>query len=68
MTVILKQKDCDKEHRCYSTRMRGEGLMVQSINRLFELSKAKYFQNTEPRPKLRTYLFVKTSKGQMGLF
>lgn len=52
----------------YNTRMRGEGLMVQSINRLFELSKAKYFQNTEPRPKLRTDLFVKTNKGQMGLF
>ena len=52
----------------FGKRMKGEGLMVQSINRLFELSKAKYFSSAPKRPILRTDLFVKTNKGQMGLF
>jgi DNA repair photolyase len=52
----------------FGNRMRGEGLMVQSIQRLFELSKAKYFSSASKRPALRTDLFVKTNKGQMGLF
>ncbi|MHA7099398.1 PA0069 family radical SAM protein [Roseivirga pacifica] len=51
----------------FGARMRGEGRMVQSIHRLFELSKAKYFQHSG-RPKLRTDLFIKTNRGQMGLF
>lgn len=51
----------------FGTRMHGEGRMVQSIHRLFELSKAKYFPGSA-RPKLRTDLFVKTNRGQMGLF
>lgn len=52
----------------FGNRMKGEGLMVQSIQRLFELSKAKYFSGASRRPPLRTDLFVKTNKGQMGLF
>jgi DNA repair photolyase len=52
----------------FGNRMKGEGLMVQSIQRLFELSKAKYFSGASHRPPLRTDLFVKTNKGQMGLF
>jgi DNA repair photolyase len=52
----------------FGKRMKGEGLMVQSIHRLFELSKAKYFSSAPKRPLLRTDLFVKTNKGQMGLF
>ncbi|MFT6828907.1 MAG: DNA repair photolyase [Roseivirga sp.] len=52
----------------FGNRMKGEGLMVQSIQRLFELSKAKYFSGAPHRPELRTDLFVKTNKGQMGLF
>ncbi len=52
----------------FGNRMRGEGKMVQSINRMFELSKAKYFGHKPKPPKLRTDLFVKTDRGQMGLF
>jgi DNA repair photolyase len=52
----------------FGKRMKGEGLMVQSIHRLFEHSKAKYFSSAPKRPLLRTDLFVKTNKGQMGLF
>lgn len=51
----------------YGMRMRGDGRMVQSIQRLFELSKAKYFPKRE-KTQLRTDLFVRTSKGQMKLF
>ncbi|MFT7270223.1 MAG: DNA repair photolyase, partial [Roseivirga sp.] len=47
----------------FGKRMKGEGLMVQSIHRLFELSKAKYFSSAPKRPLLRTDLFVKTNKG-----
>ncbi len=52
----------------YGFRMRGEGRMVQSINRMFEISKAKYFSSKTLVPPLRTDLFVKTNKGQLGLF
>lgn len=52
----------------FGMRMRGEGRMVQSIHRMFELSKAKYFGGKPKAPPLRTDLFVKTNRGQMGLF
>lgn len=52
----------------FGARMRGEGLMVESIHQLFAVSKAKYFGNAHHRPPLRTDLFVKTNRGQMGLF
>jgi len=51
----------------FGNRMRGEGRMVQSIHRLYELSKSKYFPKREKKP-LRTDLFVRTTKGQLGLF
>ena len=51
----------------YGARMRGEGRMVQSIHRLFQLSKAKYFE-PNPHPPLRSDLFIKTRKGQMNIF
>lgn len=51
----------------FGNRMRGEGRMVQSIHRLYELSKAKYFPKREKKP-LRTDLFVRTTKGQYNLF
>ena len=52
----------------FGARMRGEGLMVESIHQLFSVSKAKFFVNYQHRPPLRTDLFVKTNRGQMGLF
>ncbi|OEK06910.1 PA0069 family radical SAM protein [Roseivirga misakiensis] len=52
----------------FGKRMRGDGRIVQSIHRMFELSKAKCFTGIPHRPPLRTDLFVKTNKGQMGLF
>ncbi len=52
----------------FGNRMCGEGKMVQYISRMFEISKAKYFGNMPKPPKLRTDLFVKTNRGQMGLF
>ena len=51
----------------FGNRMRGEGRMVQSIHRLYELSKAKYFPKREKKT-LRTNLFVRTTKGQYNLF
>jgi DNA repair photolyase len=51
----------------YGYRMRGEGRMVQSIHRLIELSKIKYFKGPQP-PPLRRDLFIKTNRGQMGIF
>ena len=51
----------------FGSRMRGEGRMIQSIQRLFELGKAKYFPKTE-KTVLRTDLFVRTEKGQLRLF
>lgn len=51
----------------FGYRMRGEGRMVQSIHRLIELSKAKYFKGPKP-PPLRRDLFIKTNRGQMGMF
>ena len=51
----------------FGNRMRGEGRMVQSIHRLYELSKAKYFPKREKKT-LRTDLFVRTTKGQYNLF
>lgn len=52
----------------FGARMRGEGLMVESIHQLFAVSKAKYFGSSHHRPPLRTDLFVKTNRGQMDLF
>lgn len=52
----------------FGQRMRGEGRIVQSIHRMFELSKAKYFKDIPQRSSLRTDLFVRTTKGQLGLF
>ena len=51
----------------FGLRMTGEGNMVASIHRMMELSRNKYFDE-ENFPKLRKDLFVKTNKGQMGLF
>lgn len=51
----------------FGNRMHGEGRMVQSIQRLYELSKAKYFPIREKK-SLRTDLFVRTTKGQYNLF
>ena len=52
----------------FGKRMQGEGIMVESIHKLFAISKTKYFGNSHHRPPLRTDLFVKTKRGQMGLF
>ena len=52
----------------FGKRMKGDGIMVESIHRMFELSKKKYFGSTAHRAPLRTDLFVKTHRGQMGLF
>lgn len=51
----------------FGNRMRGEGRIVQSIHRMYEINKAKYFPKREHQ-KLRTDLFVRTTKGQLGLF
>ena len=51
----------------FGTRMRGEGRIVESIHRLFEMSRARYFAGKK-HPGLRTDLFVKTNQGQLGLF
>lgn len=51
----------------FGQRMKGSGRMVQSIQRLFELSKAKHFPKRE-KIELRTDLFVRTTKGQYNLF
>ncbi len=51
----------------FGTRMSGEGRIVESISRHIALSRAKYFKGPKP-PKLRTDLFLRTNKGQMGLF
>ena len=52
----------------FGKRMKGDGTMVESIHRMFELSKKKYFGQSPHRAPLRTDLFVKTNRGQMGLF
>ena len=51
----------------FGMRMSGEGRIVESIHRMIEISRAKYFKGPKP-PKLRTDLFVRTNRGQMGLF
>ncbi len=51
----------------FGYRMRGEGRMVQSIHRLIELSRVKYFKGSKP-PPLRRDLFIRTNRGQMGMF
>ncbi len=49
------------------TRMRGEGNIAASIRDLFYVSRKKFLSGRE-YPKLRTDLFVRTNKGQLGLF
>lgn len=51
----------------FGLRMSGEGRMVESIHRLIQLSRAKYFKGAGS-PSLRTDLFVRTNRGQMGIF
>jgi DNA repair photolyase len=51
----------------FGARMSGEGRLVESINRMITLSKVKYLKKSKP-PKLRTDLFIRTNRGQMGLF
>lgn len=51
----------------YGLRMSGEGRMAESIHRLIALSKARHFPGAK-RISLRTDLFIKTKRGQMGLF
>jgi len=48
-------------------RLSGEGRLVESMHRLMELSRLKHFKGEKP-PPLRRDLFIKTNKGQMGLF
>ena len=49
------------------TRMRGEGNIASIIRDLFLISKKKYLSD-RMYPKLRTDLFVRSNKGQLGLF
>ena len=51
----------------FGTRMRGEGNIATSIRDLFYVSRKKYLSGRE-YPKLRTDLFVRSNKGQLGLF
>ncbi len=51
----------------YGTRMRGEGNIADIIRDLFIISKKKYLGD-KVFPKLRTDLFVRSNKGQLGLF
>jgi DNA repair photolyase len=51
----------------FGTRMRGEGNIATIIRDLFLVSKKKYLAGRE-FPKLRTDLFVRSNKGQLGLF
>lgn len=51
----------------YGRRMKGEGPIAQQINRQFEIGKATYMQDRQITPLNRS-LFVRTDKGQLGLF
>ncbi|ABG59714.1 PA0069 family radical SAM protein [Cytophaga hutchinsonii] len=51
----------------FSTRMRGQGNIAASIHDLFYVSRKKYLSGRE-YPPLRTDLFVRSNKGQLGLF
>ena len=51
----------------FGTRMRGEGNIATIIRDLFIISKKKYLSD-RVFPKLRTDLFVRSNKGQLGLF
>ncbi|MFN8415528.1 MAG: PA0069 family radical SAM protein [Cytophagaceae bacterium] len=51
----------------YGSRMRGEGEIADMINKLFKVSRRKYFGDVK-LPQLRTDLFRPLTNGQMGLF
>lgn len=51
----------------FGTRMRGEGNIATSIRDLFYVSRKKYLSGRE-YPPLRTDLFIRSNKGQLGLF
>jgi DNA repair photolyase len=68
--VLNQIKDCHggtlNDSR-FGTRMRGEGHIADIIRDLFIVSKKKYLGD-KVFPKLRTDLFVRSNKGQLGLF
>jgi DNA repair photolyase len=51
----------------FGTRMRGEGNIATIIRDLFYVSRKKYLSG-RVYPKLRTDLFIRSNKGQLGLF
>ncbi|TVZ52541.1 PA0069 family radical SAM protein [Dokdonia sp. Hel_I_53] len=51
----------------FQTRMRGSGPVASQINRQFEIAKKKYMSDRE-LPELSTKNFVRTDRGQLGLF
>jgi len=51
----------------YGTRMKGEGAIAAIIKDLFSVSYKKYLADRD-LPRLRSDLFVRTNKGQLGIF
>lgn len=51
----------------FKVRMRGEGAWARVINHLFHTTCRRLGLN-EPTPALRTDLFLRTIRGQLGLF
>ncbi len=51
----------------YGRRMKGSGQIAQQINRQFEIAKRKYMQGRD-FPEWNRNVFIKTEKGQLGLF
>ena len=51
----------------FGKRMKGEGNYAAQIHRQFEIGKRLYFKGRK-LPALNTEVFIKTDKGQLGLF
>ena len=51
----------------FGQRMKGEGHYATQIHKQFEIGRNRYFKDRE-LPPLNTNLFIKTNKGQLGLF
>jgi DNA repair photolyase len=68
--VLNQIKDChggSLNDSRFGTRMRGEGNIATIVKDLFVVSRKKYLSGRS-YPPLRTDLFMRNNKGQLGLF
>lgn len=67
LSLIKETHDGKLNESRWGSRMKGEGRYAEQIAEMFRLARKKYLPD-KPKTNLRTDLFLRNKKGQLGLF